>query len=158
MLDYRPMNLASIIDGHPDDAVAVISRGKPTTYGTLRQQVAGLRGGLVGLGLEPGDRVGIVAANNWYFVVSYLAVLGAGCVAVPLNPTSPVPELQHQLAVIGARAVISGPSAKAAVGGLDHSTLPDLEHVIFSTADAGPGALVLDDLVGAAPVPLVDRA
>ena len=83
------MNLASIIDPHPDDAVAVISRGKSTTYGQLREQVANLRGGLVGLGLEPGDRIGIVAANNWYFVVSYLAVLGMGAVAVPINPTSP---------------------------------------------------------------------
>ena len=37
------MNLASIIDGHDDDRVAVISRGRPTTYGELRRQVAGLR-------------------------------------------------------------------------------------------------------------------
>lgn len=152
------MNLASIIDPHPDDAVAVISRGKTTTYGALREQVAGLRGGLTGLGLERGDRVGIVVANNWYFVVSYLAVLGAGFVAVPLNPTSPVPELQRQLAAIDARAVIAGPSAKATVGALDHSQLPALEHVISSTADAIPGALLLDDLVGADPVPMVDRA
>ena len=62
-----------------------------------------LRGGLLGLGLEPGDRVGIVAANNWYFVVSYLAVLGAGGVAVPINPMSPVPEVERELAAIGAR-------------------------------------------------------
>ena len=34
----------------------------------LRVQVAGYRGGLVGLGLEPGDRVAIACANNWYFV------------------------------------------------------------------------------------------
>lgn len=59
------MNLASMIDPHPDDAVALISRGRPTTYGQLRDQVAHLRGGLVGLGLAPGDRVAIVAANNW---------------------------------------------------------------------------------------------
>lgn len=158
MLDYRPMNLASIIDPHPDDAVAIISRGKTTTYGALRHQAAALRGGLTGLGLEPGDRVGIVAANNWYFVVSYLAVLGAGCVAVPLNPTSPVPEVQHQLAAIGARAVIAGPSAKATLGGLDRSQLPALEHVISSTGGAIPDALLLDDLLAVDPLPVVERA
>jgi len=152
------MNLASIIEPHPDDAVAVISRGKTTSYGTLREQVAGMRGGLVGLGLEPGDRVGIVAANNWYFVVSYLAVLGAGCVVVPLNPTSPVPELQRQLAAIGARAVIAGPSARATVAELDRAELPVLEHVVFSAGELPDGGLLLDDLVGADPVPLVDRA
>ena len=42
------MNLASVLDPHPDDAVAIISRGRQTTYGTLRDQVAHLRGGLVG--------------------------------------------------------------------------------------------------------------
>ena len=152
------MNLASIIDSHPDDAVAVISRGKTTTYGGLRAQTAGLRGGLTSLGLQPGDRVGIVAANNWYFVVSYLAVLGAGFVAVPLNPTSPAPELQRQLAAIGARAVIAGPSAKATISTIDRAAIPTLEHVIVSAGDSADSSLVLDDLVAADPAPLVDRA
>ena len=45
------MNLATIIDNHPDDSVALISRGRTVTYGTLRGDVAGLRGGFVSLGL-----------------------------------------------------------------------------------------------------------
>jgi len=151
------VNLATIIDSHPDDAVAMISRGKATSYGQLRAQVAGLRGGLVGLGLEPGDRVGIVAANNWYFVVSYLAVLGTGCVAVPINPTSPVPEVQRELAAIGARAVIAGPSAKTTVAALDRASLPILEAVITSLGAEIPGGVVLDDLVASVPAPVVDR-
>ena len=151
------MNLASIIDPHPDDAVAVISRGKSTTYGQLREQVANLRGGLVGLGLEPGDRIGIVAANNWYFVVSYLAVLGIGAVAVPINPTSPVPEVQGELAAIGARAVIVGPSAKNAVATLDRASLPVLESIIASQGADIPGAVILDDLMESAPAPAIDR-
>ena len=109
------------------------------------------------LGLEPGDRVGIVAANNWYFVVSYLAVLGAGLVAVPMNPTSPAPEIERELAAIGARAVIAGPKAKATVGGLDRSRLPALEHVIASEGGDISGAVLLDDLLAAEPVPVVDR-
>jgi len=151
------VNLATIIDPHPDDAVAVISRGKHTSYGDLRRQVSGLRGGLLALGLAPGDRVGIVAANNWYFVVSYLAVLSAGCVAVPINPTSPVPEVQQELAAIGARVVIAGPKARATVIGLDRSALPALETVITSQGEEVPGALVLDDLVAAEPAPMVER-
>ena len=157
VVDLLTVNLASIIDPHPDDAVAVISRGKSTSYGQLREQVASLRGGLVGLGLEPGDRVGIVAANNWYFVVSYLAVLGIGAVAVPINPTSPVPEVQRELAAIGARAVIAGPSAKTAVAGLDRASLPVLETVIASQGAEISGAVLLDDLIESAPVPIVDR-
>ena len=83
------MNLATIIDPHPADATAVISRGRATDYGTLRAQVAALRGAFIDMGLQPGDRVAIIAGNNRYFVVSYLAALGAGLVAVPLNPTNP---------------------------------------------------------------------
>jgi long-chain acyl-CoA synthetase len=151
------VNLATIIDPHPDAAVAVISRGRTTTYGDLRRQVAGLRGGLTSLGLEPGDRVGIVAANNWYFVISYLAVLGAGFVAVPMNPTSPAPEIERELAAIGARAVMAGPKAKAIVGAVDRARLPALEHVIASEGGDITGALLLDDLLAVDPVPVVHR-
>jgi long-chain acyl-CoA synthetase len=150
-------NLATIIEPHPADAVALISRGRTTTYRTLRDQAAGLRGGLIGLGLEPGDRVGILAANNWYFVASYLAVLGAGCVAVPLNPSSPGPELTRELASVGARAVIAGPAGKAALSALDRSHLPALEHVVASPGGEVPGALLLDDLLASAPAPMVER-
>src|SRR5690606_35380865 len=83
------VNLATIIDPHPGEATALISRGRETDYDTLRTQVAALRGALVEMGLEPGERLAIIAGNNWYFVVSYLAALGAGLVAVPLNPTNP---------------------------------------------------------------------
>jgi long-chain acyl-CoA synthetase len=157
VLDYAPMNLAAVIEPHPAEAVALISRGRSTTYGTLRDQAARLRGGLVGLGIEPGDRVGIVAANNWYFVASYLAVLGAGAVAVPLNPTSPHRELQRQLAAVTPRAVIAGPSGKAAVTGLDRGALPDLQHVIAAQGTGIPDSIPLDELLGATPVPIVDR-
>ena len=85
------MNLASIVEPHPDDAVALISRGRTTTYGELREQVAAYRGGLAGLGLEPGDRVGIIAGTNWYFVVSYLAILGGGLRRRPAQPAEPGP-------------------------------------------------------------------
>lgn len=150
------MNLATLAEPHPGGVVALISRGKTTTYGELRAQVAGLRGGLAGLGVAPGDRVGIVAANNWYFVVSYLAVLGVGAVAVPMNPMAPPKEIERELQAISARAVIAGPSGKAAMAALDRSELPALQHLVAASADV-PGATHLDDLVAAAPVPVVER-
>jgi long-chain acyl-CoA synthetase len=140
------VNLAAVIDPHPDDAVALVGRGRPTTYGELRDQVGRLRGALVGLGLEPGERVGILCGNNGYFVNAYLATLGAGLVAVPLNPQSPTPELQGELAAVGLRAVIVGPAGKQPFAGVDAAAVPTLEHRIF-----------VDDLPNAAPVPVVDR-
>lgn len=151
------MNIASIIEPHPPDAVALVSRGKSTTYGELRSQVAALRGGLVGLGLEPGDRVGIACGNNWYFVVAYLAVTGAGCVAVPLNPLAPAPELERELAVTGCRALIAGPAAEASVQALDRSAVPTLEHVVAASGTGLAGATDIEALLGAEPAPIVDR-
>ncbi|HEX4904380.1 MAG TPA: AMP-binding protein [Acidimicrobiales bacterium] len=137
------MNLASIADGHPDDDVAIVSRGRPTTFGELGRQVAALRGGLVSLGVQPGDRVAIACANNRYFVVSYLAILGVGAVAVPLNPTSPTPEVERELDMIDARLVIAGPSGVASIEPIDRpKVLPD----------------ELDRLLSSDPAPMVERA
>ncbi|MEZ5182350.1 MAG: AMP-binding protein [Acidimicrobiales bacterium] len=152
------MNLAAIIDPHPAEATALISRGRTTTYGDLRAQVAGLRGGLVGLGLDPGDRVGILCANNWYFVVSYLAVLGAGGVAVPLNPLSPSRELERELAAVGARALVVGPAGRSTAGGIDRTHLPVLEFVVQAEGHGDDDALDLDELMASAPAPIVERA
>ncbi len=152
------MNLASIIDPHPDSARALVSRGEPTTYGELRQQVAALRSGFQSLGLEPGDRFAMVCGNNWYFVITWLAALGAGLVVVPINPMVPSPELQRQLAMVGARALMVSPTAVKAVAGLDRSALPSLEFLIETTGLGVDGAVALDDLGKHEPVPVVDRS
>ena len=112
------MNLAAIIDKHPDEAVALISRGRQTTFGELRRQVGALRGGLAGLGVQSGDRVAIVGANNWFFVVSYFAALGVGAVVVPLNPGSPPAELEPELISTGARVAIVAPSGRESFLGI----------------------------------------
>jgi long-chain acyl-CoA synthetase len=135
------VNLASIVVGHPDDAVALIGRGERTTYGELRAEADRVRAGLVGLGLEPGDRVALLCANTKLFVVGYLAALGAGCVVVPLNPQSPSAELAAELAAVEVRAAIVGPAAART---FDHP----LEHVL--TAD---DVAALDG----APTPVVER-
>ena len=111
------VNVAHLVDGHPADAVALVSRNQQTTYGELRDQVDRLRGGLAGLGIGAGDRVALLCGNGRYFVVAYLATLGLGAVVVPLNPTSPAPELERELAVVGAKAVIVDPQRGGRVGG-----------------------------------------
>ena len=89
MADRIPLILD--VDTGSDDAVALISRGRTTTYGELCRQVASFRGALVARGVLPGDRVSLLCGNSRYFVVAYLATVGTGAVAVPLNPMSPAP-------------------------------------------------------------------
>jgi long-chain acyl-CoA synthetase len=151
------VNLASIIEPHPAESVALISRGQETTYGTLRDQVGAVRGGLVGLGLVPGDRLALIAGNNWYFVVTYLAALSAGLVAVPLNPQAPAPELEFELRLTGARAVLVTPAASGAFAALDRAELPDLEFVIVSAGVELAHEAVLDEFLETEPGPVVER-
>ncbi len=150
------MNLAHILDDHPAESVALVSRNRATTYGELRDQLARLRGGLTGLGIAPGDRVGIVCANNRFFVVSYLAVIGVGAVAVPLNPTSPGPELERELGRVGATAVVVGPAAAHGWAGVDRSRLPSLHHVIAAEGDVEGATTDLAALLAAEPAPVVE--
>ena len=140
------MNLATVIEGHDADRPALHSRGEVTTYGELRDQVAQARGALVARGVEPGDRVAVVAGNNRYFVVAYLATLGVGAVAVPLNPLSPAPELTRELATVGARLALAGPTAEDAVAALATDDIPGFE-----------GSVPVADLLGGDPAPLVER-
>ena len=103
------VNLATIIDPHPADAPALLSdEGVVTTYGELRRQVAGMRGGLARLGVHPGDRVAIICANTPAFVVAYLAILGVGAVAVPIDPAYPLAAIERELRVIGPRVAVVG--------------------------------------------------
>jgi len=152
------MNLASIIDPHPDEAVAIISRGQSTDYGTLRRQVAALRGAFIELGLEPGERLAIIAGNNWYFVVSYLAALGAGLVAVPLNPTNPAAAMAHELRESGAAAIVATPTARNALRAIDWETLPAVRLFMGAGFEPGPLGLQLDDLLAHEPGPVVERS
>jgi len=143
------VNVAGIIDGHPDEAVALVAADRRVTYGELRRDVAGVQAGFADLGLDVGDRIGIVAANTIEFVLGWLAAARGGFVGVPLNPGSPVPELVGELAAVGARAVVCGPEGLAVVEDVDRSEVPVLEHVIDPER--------LAELAGHEPAPAVDR-
>jgi len=61
---------------------------------------------LVGLGVAPGDRVGVVMANSRQFCVAVLAAFGAGGVVVPLNHRLHPLEMADQLTDAGARVLL----------------------------------------------------
>jgi acyl-CoA synthetase (AMP-forming)/AMP-acid ligase II len=55
------------------------------TWGRLTSEVNRLARGLIGLGIQRGDRVALHMANLPEFVVAYLACFQVGAVAAPLN-------------------------------------------------------------------------
>lgn len=105
------MNVAGVIDSHPDGDVALISHGQVTTYGELRNQVAALRAEFVRAGVQRGECVALLCSNTPYFVIAFLAATGVGAVVAPLNPTSPAPEIEKEFAVVQPSVVVIEPAA-----------------------------------------------
>jgi|SRR5215217_3000877 len=153
--DVELVNVAHIVDGHTADAIALVSRNQQISYGELRDQIDRMRGGLAGLGIGVGDRVALLCGNGHPFVIAYLAAVGLGAAVAPLNPASPAPELQRELAVVGAHAVVVDRSAAAAWAGVDRQAVPSVRTVVSVDGDAD-GAIPIEDLLVATPVPVVD--
>ncbi|MET0909389.1 MAG: AMP-binding protein [Ilumatobacteraceae bacterium] len=158
------MNLATIIDEHAPDATALIFNNRATTYGELRDQVDHCRGGLAALGVESGDRVALLCSNGVHFVVVYLAALGLGAVTVPLNPTSPAPELESQIAIVGAKVVVVERSSAATWATVDRAAVPSVVSVVTTDpaashpAATGSDVVPFDRLLASEPVDRVDVA
>ena len=152
------MNLAEIIEQHPADNVALISRGRPTTYGELRRQVASLRGVLAENGVERGDRVAILCGYSRYFVLAYLATLGVGGIAVPLNIMSPASEIQRELDTVQPRIVFVEPAAMTAWSNVDRSSLTEMRAVIATEGHDIAGAITLTESLMHAPVPILNMS
>jgi long-chain acyl-CoA synthetase len=142
------VNIAHIVDAHADASVALIAGNRITTYGELRQQAARMRGALAAGGVTNGDRVAVISGNNTLFVSAYLAVVGLGAVAVPLNPTSPAREIERELAEVGPVAAIVGPGIEAVWSAVDRDQLTTVTTVITAGTD----------MTGFEPVGVVDVA
>lgn len=72
----------------PDNPALIhIEGGGPTlTWAELRERIGRVRTGLERLGVRPGEKVGIMLRNQVEFPLTWLAVVEAGAVAVPMNP------------------------------------------------------------------------
>jgi long-chain acyl-CoA synthetase len=97
------------------DRVAVDFEGRSTTYRELARQVDCAANMLVGLGVEPGDRVAIALPNCAAHMVAFYATLRIGAVVVEHNPLYTASELAHQLADSGSTVAICWEKTAAAV-------------------------------------------
>jgi cyclohexanecarboxylate-CoA ligase/acyl-CoA synthetase len=70
---------------HPDREL-VIGGAQRLTYGQVAEQVSGLATSLAGLGIRPGDRIGVDLPNWPEWVVSMLAAARLGATIVPIDP------------------------------------------------------------------------
>ena len=65
--------------------MALIHGQKQFTYAMLRESVESCAASLVARGGVAGERIAILSENSPFWVISYLAVIRAGCIAVPFE-------------------------------------------------------------------------
>ena len=82
------------------------------TYAELKTHVDALAAGLIALGLEPGDRVGIWSPNNAEWVLTQFAAAKAGLILVNINPAYRLVEVEHALRKSGCTALITATQFK----------------------------------------------
>ncbi|HWD80352.1 MAG TPA: AMP-binding protein [Kribbella sp.] len=89
------------------DRPALVDGDRRLTWSELDPAVDKTARGLAAAGLVPGYRVLLLVANSIEFVTSYLGVLRAGLVAVPLNTGLTKPEVATVATHSGARLAIA---------------------------------------------------
>jgi amino acid adenylation domain-containing protein len=153
------------------DAIAVMHEGASLNYSELNLRSNQLAHYLQGLGVKPEICVGICAERGFNMIVALLAVLKAGGVSVPLDPTHPTERL-HSLLKDAAPAVLltQAQLAKQFEPSLISLTLLDLDnsslwadqpvnnlrpigppllparpaYVIYQSTSAGPNGIVVE--------------
>jgi fatty-acyl-CoA synthase len=82
---------------HDTDAVVSVHQNIRWTYRDLLERVNGLARGLMALGVEKGDRVGIWAMNYAEWIVVQFATAKIGAIMVNINPAYRTYELEYVL-------------------------------------------------------------
>ena len=147
----------SIVDRYADcDALVSRHQNIHWTYRQFQEQVDALAAGLLALGLEKGDRIGIWSHNNAEWVTTQFATPKAGVILVNINPAYRRAELIYALNKVGCKALITMPAFKTsdylemlldvapelktcAPGALAAAQLPDLRTVIRLGEEKTPG-------------------
>ncbi|WP_369137620.1 AMP-dependent synthetase/ligase [Modestobacter versicolor] len=114
---------------HPDDVGLRIQRNgvwEDVTHAAFAAQVAGVAKGLVAGGVQPGDRVGLLARTRYEWTVLDFAIWTAGAVVVPVYETSSADQIAWILADSGARALVVENAEHAAAVDSVRDEAPDL--------------------------------
>jgi long-chain acyl-CoA synthetase len=99
----------------PDKLAVVEAGGRSLTWAELDDEVGRVATGLAAAGMVAGYRVLLAVGNRIEFVTTYLGILRAQLVAVPVNPRATVGELARLIADSGSRLVVADPDTAGAV-------------------------------------------
>ena len=143
---------------------ALIFPNHRLSYYELDQAVDALATGLLALGLDKGDRLGIWSPNRLEWVLTQFATARIGVVLVNINPAYRLTELEYSLNMVGCKALVLAQSFKSSdylkmirtlapeidtcsQGKLRSAKLPQLRHVIvMDNVDSYDGLWSFEDI------------
>ncbi|HMC44337.1 MAG TPA: AMP-binding protein, partial [Caballeronia sp.] len=148
------------------DRPAVIFRDQNIrwTWREFADEVDALASGLLKLGVEAGDRVGIWSPNRSEWLLTQFATARIGAILVNINPAYRLSELEYALNKVGCKAVIAAEQFKTSKylemlqtlapelasdepGALNAARFPDLKAVIRMGEGSTPGMLRFSDVM-----------
>jgi long-chain acyl-CoA synthetase len=124
-------------------------RWRSVSVGRFADDVRAAAAGLIAIGVQAGDRVGLIASTGYPWVVCDYAIMAAGAVTVPIYETSSTRQIERILDDSTPRVVFAGDDrladavAKAAPPQLRHILVMDGEH-LARLAQRGRSAEVQD--------------
>lgn len=120
---------------------------RSATWRETGETVDDLAAGLVALGLEPGQTVGIIAGTRYEWITSDLAVMCAGAVTTTVYPTSIAEDVAYILADSGCVIAVAEDDGQLAKLREHRAELPSLRHVVLIDGEGdGDWVLTLPEL------------
>lgn len=144
------------------DALVSVGQGIRWTFAELLERSDAFAAGLLALGLNPGDRIGIWAPNCAEWTLTQFAAARAGLILVTINPAYRLSEVEYTINKVGLSALVAATSFKTSdypgmieelapeavtstPGQLRAERLPTLRSLILIGPEARPGWLPFDD-------------
>jgi fatty-acyl-CoA synthase len=132
------------------EALVSVHQGIRQTYAELHAAVTEIARGLLALGIEPGDRVGIWSPNNAEWVTLQYATAKVGAILVNINPAYRTSELAYALRQSGVSTLVLAPGFRQAdyLAMLEEvaGELPALQRRVVLGHQAPANAMSWDDL------------
>lgn len=123
---------AAAASGKPNLLISKVDgQWKPISASDFGFTVRALSLGLNGLGIQPGDRVAILAENRPEWAMADYAILCAGAWSVPIYPTLPAGQIAPLLNDSGARALFVSTLEQLGKILTIKGQCPGLDHVIL---------------------------
>ncbi|GAB4466171.1 MAG: acyl-CoA ligase (AMP-forming), exosortase A system-associated [Burkholderiaceae bacterium] len=113
------------------ERAALTGDGSTLAYAQLAELVRRFANGLLSLGLQRGERVGIYLEKRFEMVTAAFGAPAAGGVFVPINPLLKAEQVGHILRDCNVRVLVTSPERFALLAGIA-AQCHDLRHVVLT--------------------------